>query len=180
MKILILYGDYKDVNVGDIFPKDSKITKIPIWKYMMKPGDYKDLDAVLSVQSLQKVEAIDVPVAIENFHASLKMGGEVYIYVPALEWAAQQFFSTAPSLILNVVLYGPKTMPNRTGFTLSWLRLLVETKFRLAQASQGKFEIQLKNDKEEISKYQFLQNIVIGQKLERKDAPKLDASTALD
>lgn len=86
----------------------------------------KRYEIIYCAHALTLVEAKDVPATIRKMAALLNERGELWLTVPSLEWAAREIGSENPSPAIHTVIYGDQAHPARCGFTLAWLRQLVE------------------------------------------------------
>jgi hypothetical protein len=112
----------------------------------LTPGKKRtDYDAILSYMALPRVPFRSVEEVAKTWMDALKVGGEMVIFVPSLEWAAVQVLTPSgernPALILH--LFGAQNKPTEyysCGFTMMDLRSLC-TKIGLAvtHASTGEY-----------------------------------------
>ncbi len=126
------------------------------------PDEHQGIyDLVFCSHVLEHVPWSKVIQTVEHLRSALKKGGELWIIVPALEWAAHQIMLDEPSPTLNSFLYGAQTNPwqlHQSGFTLNLLRLVMaQTGLTIKQAYQTPFQIDMDG-----KKYEAKQNIVIG------------------
>lgn len=125
-----LFGDIK-VDGVDQFPDDVR-----------KKGYY---DAVLSYMSLCVGSYRIAQKTLLKYSKVLKEGGELHLFVPSLEWAADQILSEEPSKILLIHLFGEQTCgldTYRSGFAMLDLRnLLPAVGIEVVAARAGEYTI---------------------------------------
>jgi 2-polyprenyl-3-methyl-5-hydroxy-6-metoxy-1,4-benzoquinol methylase len=83
-------------------------------------------DVVYCSHALQFVPRQKVPLTIEALKAKVKSGGELWFITPSLEWAASQVVRNEPNPLIQTTIYGNGEEVYRSGFTLLWLRALLE------------------------------------------------------
>ena len=184
MKILALYGDTDHKEVETMFPEGAEYTYLSIHEFaaqdVIKDSEY---DIVVMLHSLMKLTSQLVPDTLKKVFGALKVGGEIWIYVPSYEWCAKQAFIENPSIMLHYELYGTEKSPNHSVFNLSWLRALVEQSgFTPRTATQNKYQLKSKDKQGKEMILAMVQNIVIGWKTNEKPvtARSDDPSTAID
>lgn len=159
MKILALYG-VKEQDLSSLVAPDAEIVQKCVKDVMDLPVDEK-YDVVLSRHSLTLLEPELVPTVLVRMCELVKPWGEVWAITPAMEWAAAQCYSDNPSPLFHHLLFGGKEAHNRCGFTLEWLRNLIESQgMSIRQSTQQIWEIPFGDNK-----VQALQNVVIGWKV---------------
>ena len=123
MKILAI-GDGAD-QVARQFWEDAQIDKTEI-----KPGKKRaDYDAVVSYHALPSVSIHENLSAVNAWVECLKDGGELHLFTPSLEWAAEQILSESPSPALPLHLYGHQRRQGEfyvSGYTMRDLRYLCD------------------------------------------------------
>ena len=129
------------------------------------PSDMmEDYDVVLASHVFEHIERIKTIAAVQNVAGALRKGGEFWMIVPALEWAA----SNLRSPVLIPFLYGSQTNEHqyhRSGYTLLMMRSLVEyAGLTVRHAYQGKFEIDLDSG-DGIVTHMATENVLISAKL---------------
>ena len=147
MKLLhILYPNDEPSGVNplqELFPDAEvyaeNINTLDEW---LEGGAYFDI--IYCAHSLTALEAKKVPEAIRTMAALLNERGELWLAVPSLEWAMREIQSEEPSPAIHVVIYGDKDHPARCGFTLAWLRQLVEQAMLIPRrAYHGLYQVQI-------------------------------------
>jgi hypothetical protein len=107
-----------------------------------KRGDY---DAILSYMALPRVPFREVERVAKSWVDALRVGGELVLLVPSLEWAAVQILSPNPNPALIIHLFGEQTSPqkfNASAFTLMDLRALCSRiGIAVTHASTGEYMI---------------------------------------
>lgn len=169
MNTLVIYAGPSDShpNLDKLFPKGTKVHYMDIETYT-KLKTIPKHNIVVAFHSLQTVEAKDVPKTIAQMVENLELKGELWIYVPALEWVVAQTAEINPSPAVHAMLYGPQDYPHRCAFTLQWLRTLVEsTGLVIRRASHEALD--LKNQDAVIN---TSMNVVIGWKFEEQETAK--------
>jgi predicted SAM-dependent methyltransferase len=110
---------------------------------------------------LEHIDRDQVLQAVRNLAEAVKVGGEFWIMVPSMEWAALQIRKSNNSPVVQLVIFGRQAGPHdyhKAGFTLMELRQLMEMiGFATRKAYQSPLGIGW-NDKV----YDALQDIVIG------------------
>lgn len=154
MKVLVK-GDWAQAK--QIFPKDTTFITGEV-------GDIPPYDAVFLGHYLQTLEHERVIPALEEFYNKLINNGEIWITTPSLDWIAREIVvKDEPMVLVPFMLYGSSKEPYRTGFTLLWLRVVVQSaKFIVRKAIQEVFNIGIDGGE----RYQAVQNLVIGLKHE--------------
>ena len=167
MKVLEINNGLNPPVAPHQFPgAEVKAVAVLDWK-----PDGERYDIVFCPQALQLVEAERVPEVLRNMAQALVDGGELWLFTPSLEWAAQQAQAREPHPLLNLYLFGGK-VHHRCTFTLMWLRILVEQSGLITRkAFQGPYTVKVGD-----RNLEMLQNCVIAM---RYDAA-LDASKALE
>jgi hypothetical protein len=87
---------------------------------------YERYDAIVVGHVLQLVERRVMPDFMKMLKGLVRDMGEIHIYVPDLDWAARMLIENKPNPLIQYALYGNEKFPHRSGFTLLWLRQLVE------------------------------------------------------
>lgn len=105
----------------------------------------KDYDALLSYMVLPRLPFRKVEETVRAWVEALKVGGEIMIFAPSLEWAAVQVLTPGhnPALILH--LFGAQTGPTEfysCGFTMMDLRTMCgKLGIAVTHASTGEYMI---------------------------------------
>ena len=124
---------------------------------------HNTFDAIYCSHVLEHIPRAEVINTLKNLVAPLKPGGELWVIVPAMEWAARELLKDTPSPVVVPFIYGGQSNEwqyHKCGFTLNLLRqLFVLAGFVPRQAYQSPFTI-TSGDKD----FPALQNIVIGMK----------------
>ena len=128
---------------------------------------HEAFDVVFASHVMEHLERVDVLDAFQNCADALRIGGEFYVIVPSLEYvAAEIYFGRMTSFVQSSMFggQGHKHDFHKVGFTLDWLRFIVEHKLRMPirKAYQAPFTITSGDGKSGT----LLQNIVIGLKVE--------------
>lgn len=157
MKILNLYS-VAPADFSKMFdPDENEIVQEPIANLQNLDGKY---DRVLCRHSLSILEPETIPATFDKLAELLADWGELWVITPALEYFAAQCYSESPAPVFHQVVFGSPMAHNRCGFTLAWLRSLVETEnLSIQQARQQKWEIPYQD-----TVIPVLENIVIGRK----------------
>lgn len=101
-------------------------------------------DAILAYHVLPRLSYLDATRAVREWVACLRPGGELQLYVPSLEWAAEQILAEKPSPALAFHLYGNHTAREFfiSGYTMRELRALCErVGIAVTHASAGEYTI---------------------------------------
>ena len=83
-------------------------------------------DVVVAGHVLQLVERTKMPEFMKQLRELMRDMGEIHIYVPDLDWVARMLLANKPNPLIQFAIYGSEKYPHRSGFTLLWLRRLVE------------------------------------------------------
>lgn len=123
MKVLAI-GDGAD-QVARQFWEDAQIDKTEL-----RPGKKRtDYDAVVSYHALPSVSIRENQSAVNAWVECLKQGGELHLFTPSLEWAAEQILAEEPSPALPLHLYGLQRRQGEfyiSGYTMRDLRYLCD------------------------------------------------------
>lgn len=129
-----------------------------------KEGEY---DLIVLDHLLQQAKRTQAPKIIEFYKKALKVGGELIVITPSLEWIAQQILSDDnPPLIVYLNLFGVDQEPHLSGYTLYWLRLLLQSAGLRVRSASGEWYIGRIND----AQYEVMQNVVVGVKVDENPA----------
>jgi predicted SAM-dependent methyltransferase len=124
--------------------------------------DDKDFDMIVLDHVLQQFNRRDVPEAIEYYKEKLKTGGDMIVTTPSLEWACSEIVTNDnPSAMVYLSLYGDDNVQNRSGFTLNWLRAILERAGFYTKIAIGEWYIAEVNGQRE----KAMKNTVIGTKM---------------
>jgi predicted SAM-dependent methyltransferase len=123
-------------------------------------GLQDSFDVVYVSHVLEHIDRDQVITVLKNVIACLKDGGEIWLLVPSMEWAAEQVMHGRDHAGIQLALYGGQQNPNdyhRSGFTLNALRFMVESQgLFVRKAYTAPFLLGIYG-----KEYQALQNIVI-------------------
>jgi hypothetical protein len=156
MKVLNVVVDGTESTCIHQFPSDAHIDVVTIKDFMGFPagGEY---DAVYCHNCMQILERHEVVPAVKKLSEHLREDGELWMIVPALEWIAKQILGGPPDPIVHMMLFGAD-IPFRSGFTLHWMRGLIEAAGIIVRmASQQAMELYKDEEKTLVPL-----NIVIG------------------
>ncbi len=129
------------------------------------PPVFGKYDMVVLYNWLQKAEQPSVLKLLRYYVSLLKDGGELIAVVPSLDWACNEIaLKDNPSVAAFVAVYGSPTDAHRCGFTMHWLRLVLETTPGLAIVSANTEGIMLQAGEGE--KMYAQQNVIICVKVE--------------
>lgn len=119
-------------------------------------------DLVVLDHFLQTATRSEVGKLVGYYRDLLKIGGELIIVVPSLEWAAGMIMTEDnPPAMAYMSIYGDDKETFKCGLTLSWLRLLVEATQGLhLESAVGEWYLADVNGKQE----KVMQNVVICQR----------------
>jgi hypothetical protein len=123
MKVLNITIEGGEPNCKQIFPADAQIDTIAIKELLAYPeGVY---DAIYCHNCLPVVENVDVIDTVKKMVSLLREDGELWLVTPSLEWCAQRILDAKPDRLAMLFLFG-SDVHFRTGYTLRWLRNLIE------------------------------------------------------
>lgn len=126
MKVLDFNQDGIAVS-GDQFP-DAQIDTVSWAGFDKWYADNKtEYDVLVVGHILPLVERRILPDFVKKLKNLVHDMGEIHFYVPDLDWAAKMLIKNKPSPLIQFALYGNEQYPHRSGFTLLWLRTLVES-----------------------------------------------------
>lgn len=153
VKVLAL-GDVNRIRARYEAPGMEIIEEIP-------PAD-DAYDMVIMDHVLQLASREQVPPLIKRFKKALKVGGDMIIIVPSLEWAAAQIAAMDdPPAAAYVSIFGTDREQNLSGMTLHWLRYLTESNGMHVKQAMGEWYVARIGD----SEVKVMQNMIIGTKL---------------
>jgi len=140
MRKVLAIGENARSLAQEIFP-EAEVDTTPLL-----PGKKRtDYDSVLSYMALPLVPYRDVLKTAKAWVEALKVGGELTLMVPSLEWAAVQILSPERSPAFVVHLFGEQSKPGRfhsSGFTMLDLRSLCSmVGVAVTHASTGEYTI---------------------------------------
>ena len=106
---------------------------------------YGKFDLVFASHVLEHFPWYETHNVLVEWRKALRVGGELHVLVPSLEWAAEQILSGHPSKAINGHLYaGSQTQwdVHKAGFTLPILRAHFEhARLAVAMAESGPYPI---------------------------------------
>ena len=123
MKVLAI-GDGADQVARQFWPEAQ------VDKTEARPGKKRtDYDAVVSYHVLPTISIHENLSAVKTWAECLRPGGELHLFTPSLEWAAEQVLEETPSPALPVHLYGMQRGQGQfyvSGYTMRDLRYLCD------------------------------------------------------
>jgi hypothetical protein len=133
MKVLTLGSD---TQAKETFPADTEFDKA------LHPGKKNYYDAVFLGHYLQTKDRKEVPEILKNIYPILKEDGELWATVPSLEFAALQILKDDnPNFTYFTALWGADDQPNKCGFRLLDLRMVVtNTGYLVRRAIQEAYQ----------------------------------------
>ena len=169
MNTLVIYAGptTSHPELDAMLPKGTKVSYLDMATYKHM-GKLQKMDIIIAFHSLQTVEAKEVPATVAKMISDLNVKGELWIYVPALEWVAAQTAEPDPSPAVHTVLYGPPDFPHRCAFTLQWLRGLLEASGLVIRRASHE-GLELKNQDAVIK---TSMNVIVGWKFEEPETAK--------
>ena len=125
-------------------------------------------DAVVASHVLEHVEYRDATTALKEMRRVVKLGGEVHILVPSLEWAARQILGESMSPVTIPHIYGLQTTPwqyHKAGFRLADLRdLMTSVGLRVVVARRAVYHVSGVDRDGKTVGYPAEQHYVVGRK----------------
>lgn len=122
MRVLKIIGDI-DIKLELI--EDTEITRVGLDDYIATDYD-EPFDMILCVHALQTLWADEIGPVIIKLLKDLKDRGELRIHVPATEQALKSMLRQQQDPMAFYMVWGTKDNPFHSGFTLLWLRALIE------------------------------------------------------
>jgi SAM-dependent methyltransferase len=120
-------------------------------------------DVVYISHVLEHIEREKLKVVVENCRNALRDKGELWVYVPCLEWACSEVLKGNESIVIQGALYGGQKDEwdtHKAAFSLNALASLLSSfGFAIRKGGKSKY-ISIVNGKE----YTCWQNVVIGVK----------------
>lgn len=149
-----------DTSIAKVLYEDAKVD---IWDFTSPiPEEYfGKYDAVISNNTLQRVNYMNALATINAMKSCLREGGELHVIVPALEWACREVLSENPSPACMVVLYGGQGADgsvHTSGYTMRLLR----AHFERSGLSATKATTSIANINIGNKEYEILQHYVCG------------------
>lgn len=148
-RVLALGGASARNAAENLFPD----AKIDAPKNVPERGLY---DVVLSYHHLQTISHRDTNKVLQEIRYRLKEEGEFHLFVPSLEWAANQILSPNPHPLLKLHLFGnqySKDQYNYNGFTMFELRNLLHEHFAITHATLGNYTVEYEDKNVEAEQY---------------------------
>lgn len=109
------------------------------------PGLHGKFDMIFASHVLEHFPWYDTLSILKEWRKGLKVGGQLHVLVPSLEWAAEQILSAHPSKAINGHLYAgciTQWDVHKAGFTMRILRTLFEhARLAVAMAESGPYPI---------------------------------------
>lgn len=168
MNILVV-GESAGLGLAQQAYPDEVIDYMP--KFQSRKRDY--YDAVICFNDLVKVGIRETVDHLKNVGKVLKEEGSLTLFVPALEWVAEELYKENPSPVVQIVLYGNQKKSSEyhtSGYMMRGLRRdLALAGFAVTHASQGLYELQWQGPSGEIVSENVGQNILIAYKRKEKD-----------
>jgi predicted SAM-dependent methyltransferase len=174
-------------NVSEVFKElgELEIVRVDIRKDakpdlvhdITKPFPKKHFEAydiVMASHVMEHIDRMKVMDTMQHLYDALKVGGELYVIVPSLEWAATEIYFGRNTHIVQATIFGGQNHSadyHHTGFTLDWLRFLVENMLHMSirKAYSAPFTIESVDEEGNKSVTQSMQDVVIGLKVELED-----------
>lgn len=129
---------------------------------------YEAFDIVVASHVLEHIDRDMVIVAIKNMARAVRVGGELWIMVPSMEWAARQIRQGNNNPVVQAIVFGGQHAEydyHRAGFTLLDLRQLMDIiGFATRKAYQAPLGIGIEG-----KTYDAIQDIIIGYKYQREE-----------
>jgi hypothetical protein len=171
LKTLVLYWEIpyenprkqlnSDLPLGDVVQEDLRNIDQIKDKY----------DIIAAISCIQCLEPNTIPETLQKLAAMLELKGELYVAVPAFEWAAAQVGSDRPDPLIHLIVCGQGKAPHRSVLTLQWLRsLMMMSNLVIRTAVPEIYTIPIDG-----KPYQVVRNMVIGWKYD-----DFTAATALN
>lgn len=142
------------------------------YNYKTRKRDY--YDQVIDYHSLQLIPNRSTVDYLVKLRGSMVVGGFLNLFVPALEWAADQVVNEEnPSPLTLIHLFGNQQGPNqdhKSGHTMRSLRRdLALAGFAVTHASVGAYTVMIKGPGGEPVEAEAGQHVLIAYKREEKD-----------
>lgn len=124
---------------------------------------YGLFDVVFMSHVLEHIERQHLRTTLENCYNLLQKNGELWLYVPSLEWACKEILAGRETIVIQGALYGGQKDQwdlHKAAYTLPALRALVnDFCFTVRKAGLGQY-LSIVNGKT----YTCYQNLVVGVK----------------
>lgn len=139
MRVLKIIGD---IDIALELPEDAHIETVKMDDYMVTEYEER-FDMILCVHTLQTLWAAQIGDAVKKLVGDLAHRGELQIHVPATEHAAKALIKDETDPIAFYMIWGTEKRPFHTGFTLMWLRAIIEQSGAIVRrANIGLFNFQ--------------------------------------
>jgi hypothetical protein len=131
----------------------------------------EQFDIVYCSHVIEHIDRMKVLQTLFYLSTALKNGGEMWVIVPSLEWAAREIMRGQDGIHIQGHIFGGQHTPwdlHRTGFTLKGLRQSMEVVGLVTRkAYQSPFEILVTIDGKE-TVHNCIQNVAIGARVMQK------------
>jgi len=126
---------------------------------------HNKFDIVWASHVLEHISRNDLRQAVQNMYDMLKPGGELWVWVPCMEYACREILAGRDTSAVQALVFGGQKNEydfHRTGYTLDALTVLV-SKFNMEikQAGVGQFAISTAGKEDQLVE----QNVVVGVKI---------------
>lgn len=134
---------------------------------MTLPKGWKNqYDVILAYQVLNRVSNAAVHNTLLNWRNALKMGGELHLFVPSLEWVAREILNEEPSPLMLVHIFGVQNTEENfwlSGHTMRRLRVdMPDAGFAVAAAKVGYYSMVIQGQE-----FTAEQHYVVGRKVDK-------------
>jgi hypothetical protein len=131
----------------EIFIMDDDFSKI-------RNRDRGRFDAMISIDDLVHVQNAGVIPVLKEWREALNDDGYLHLFVPSLEWAAEQLLEEEPSPMILAHIYGFQDKPDAyrvSGFTMRRLRRDLDVAgYSVENATVGTNALVMDNNVEEV------------------------------
>jgi hypothetical protein len=149
-----------DIEIVVTLPEDAEIVTVSMGDYLTQEYQEK-FDMIFCVHSLQTLWASQVASAIKKMVGDLANLGELYIHVPATEHAAKALLRDETDPAAFYLIWGTEKRPFHVGFTLFWLRALVEQAGAIVRnANVGVFKLEFNGQEVKAPEHEILATVV--------------------
>lgn len=125
-EVLVLGGGIARQVAQSMFPDAN----IDVGTYKIAKKNRKKYDAIVSFNALQILSFRDTVGALQDMLDHLNPKGQVYVYVPSMEWIAEQVIEMEPSKNWRTILFGSQKTAadfHKNVFTMKDLRNIFES-----------------------------------------------------